>query len=149
VTTADLKHSNLTDKLINTYYSLYNELGYGFLESIYQKAFALMLKEQGIRFREQAPIRVTFHGMEMGEFLADLLVEGSVLVELKAVRALEQAHERQLLNYLRATNVEVGLLFNLVQSRSSGGSPSTMTEKAEQRVQPHLIHEPLKINPPR
>jgi GxxExxY protein len=149
VTTADLKHSNLTDKLINTYYSLYNELGYGFLESIYQKAFALMLKEQRIRFREQAPIRVTFHGMEMGEFLADLLVEGSVLVELKAVRALEQAHERQLLNYLRATNVEVGLLFNLVQSRSSGGSPSTMTEKAEQRVQPHLIHEPLKINPPR
>lgn len=58
MTTADLKHSTLTDKLINTYYSLYNELGYGFLESIYQKAFALMLREQGIGFREQAPIRV-------------------------------------------------------------------------------------------
>ena len=71
-----------------------------------------MLKEQGITFREQAPIRVTFHGLEMGEFLADVLVEGCVLVELKAVRALEQAHERQLLNYLRATEVEVGLLLN-------------------------------------
>jgi len=71
VTTADLKHSNLTDKLINTYYSLYNELGYGFLKSVYQKAFALMLKEQGLAFREQAPIRANFHGVEMGEFLAD------------------------------------------------------------------------------
>ena len=70
-----LKHSDLTDKLINTYYLLYNELGDGFLESVYQKAFALMLKEQGIGFREQAPIRVTFHGVEMGEFLADLLVD--------------------------------------------------------------------------
>ena len=107
-----LKNSGLTEKLINVYYSLYNELGYGFLESVYQKPFALMLKEQGIGFREQAPIRVTFHGIEMGEFLADLLVDNRVLVELKAVRTLEQAHERQLLNYLRATEVEVGLLFN-------------------------------------
>ena len=109
---ADLKHSELTEKLINTYYTLYNELGYGFLESIYQKAFALMLRERGISFSEQHPIRVTFHGAALGDFFADLLVESAVLVELKAMRDLEQAHERQLLNYLRATDIEVGLLFN-------------------------------------
>ena len=109
---AELKHSDLTEKLINMYYALYNELGYGFLESVYQKAFALMLTERGLAFREQTPIRVLFHGVDLGEFFGDLLVESSALVELKAVRALEQAHERQLLNYLRATNVEVGLLFN-------------------------------------
>src|SRR5438270_4394576 len=109
---AELKHSELTEKLINTYYALYNELGYGFLESVYQKAVALMLNERGIGFREQSPIRVMFHGIDMGEFFGDLLVESVLLVELKALRALEQAHERQLLNYLRATDVEVGLLFN-------------------------------------
>ena len=109
---AELKHSELTEKLISIYYSLYNELGYGFLESVYQKAFALMLKEQAISFREQTPILVMFHGLDMEEFFADLLVDSSVLIELKAVRALEQAHERQLLNYLRATDIEVGLLFN-------------------------------------
>jgi GxxExxY protein len=109
---AELKHSELTEKLISIYYSLYNELGYGFLESVYQKAFTLMLKEQAISFREQTPILVMFHGLDMGEFFADLLVDSSVLIELKAVRSLEQAHERQLLNYLRATDIEVGLLFN-------------------------------------
>jgi GxxExxY protein len=108
----NLKHSDVTEKLITTYYALYNELGFGFLESVYQKAFCLMLRERGLLFQEQISIRVLFHGAEMGEFLADILVESAVLVELKAVRALEQAHERQLLNYLRATDVEVGLLFN-------------------------------------
>jgi GxxExxY protein len=108
----DLKHGELTERLINVYYALYNELGYGFLESVYQKAFALMLAERGFKFREQMPIRVIFHGVDMGEFLADLLVESAVLIELKAVRAIEQSHERQLLNYLRATDIEVGLLFN-------------------------------------
>jgi GxxExxY protein len=72
-----------------------------------------MLRERGLSFQEQIPIRVVFHRAEMGEFLADILVESAVLVELKAVRALEQAYERQLLNYLRATDVEVGLLFNV------------------------------------
>lgn len=108
---AELKHPQLTEKLINIYYSLYNELGHEFLESVYQKAFALMLMERGLSYQQQTPIRVIFHGVDMGAFFADL-VESAVLIELKAVRALEQAHERQLLNYLRATDIEVGLLFN-------------------------------------
>src|SRR5579859_2682391 len=111
-TSAELKHSELTEKLIGIYYSLYNELGHGFLESIYQKAFALMLSERCVAYQEQTPICVRFHGIEMGQFLADFVVESSVLIELKAVNALEQAHERQLLNYLRATDIEVGPLFN-------------------------------------
>lgn len=71
-----------------------------------------MLRERKISFQEQASIRVLFHGVDLGEFFGDLLVDSAVLVELKAVRTLEQSHERQLLNYLRATNIEVGLLFN-------------------------------------
>jgi GxxExxY protein len=108
----ELMHADLTDTLIRVYYDVYNELGHGFLESVYQKAFALVLRQEGLTFQQQTPIRVNFRGEDMGEFFADLLVESSVLIELKAVNALERAHERQLLNYLRATNIEVGLLFN-------------------------------------
>ncbi len=112
IVNVELKHADLTDKLIGIYYELYNELGHGFLESVYQKAFALVLRQEGIAYQQQTPIHVVFRGEELGEFFADLLVESSVLIELKAVRALEKTHERQLLNYLRATNIEIGLLFN-------------------------------------
>jgi GxxExxY protein len=108
----ELMHADLTDTLIRIYYDLYNELGHGFLESVYQKAFALVLRQEGLTFQQQSPIRVTFRGEDVGELFADLPVESSELIELKAVNALERAHERQLLNYLRATNIEVGLLFN-------------------------------------
>jgi GxxExxY protein len=107
-----MKHESLTEKLIGTFYTLYNELGHGFLESVYQRGFVLMLADQGITFVEQAPIRVMHRGRELGEFRADLLVENIVLVEFKAVKALEAAHEKQVFNYLKATNIEVGLLFN-------------------------------------
>ena len=107
-----MKHEILTEQLIGLFYDVYNELGHGFLESIYQKAFALALQQAGLRFAQQCPISVTFRGIEMGEFRADLVVESLVIVELKAVQALESAHERQLTNYLRATKFEVGLLLN-------------------------------------
>lgn len=107
-----MKHESLTEKLIGTFYTLYNELGHGFLESVYQRGFTLMLVDQGITFVEQAPIRVMHRGRELGEFRADLLVENIVLVEFKAVKVLEAAHEKQVFNYLKATNIEVGLLFN-------------------------------------
>ena len=107
-----MKHEALTEQLIGVYYTIYNELGTGFLESIYQKAFAVVLGEKGLRFQEQAPIEVVFHGVPLGDFKADLLVESSVLIELKAAKSLEDAHERQVLNYLKATKIEVALLFN-------------------------------------
>lgn len=107
-----MKHEALTEQLIGVFYTIYNELGHGFLESIYQKAFAVVLTEKGLRFQEQAPIEVVYHGVPLGDFKADLIAESSVLIELKAVKALEDAHERQVLNYLKSTNIEVALLLN-------------------------------------
>jgi GxxExxY protein len=107
-----VKHEALTQQLIAAFYTIYNELGHGFLESMYQKAFSVVLGEKGLRFQEQAPIEVVFQGVPLGDFKADLLVDSSVLIELKAAKTLEDAHERQVLNYLKATNIEVALLFN-------------------------------------
>src|SRR5262249_3192603 len=107
-----MKHEALTEKLIGTFYTLYNELGHGFLESIYQRGYGLLLNGEEIPFVEQAPVRVTHRGRNLGEFKIDLLVQDIVLVELKAVKSLDLAHEKQVFNYLKATSIEVGLLFN-------------------------------------
>jgi len=106
-----MKHEILTQQLIGLFYDVYNELGHGFLESIYQKAYGLALQQVGLKFEQQFPINVNFRGISMGEFRADLVVESLVIVELKAIQAIESVHERQL-NYLRATQFEVGLLLN-------------------------------------
>jgi GxxExxY protein len=79
---------------------------------VYQKSYALVLRQAKLRFDEQLPVRVNFRGLDVGDFGADILVESTVIIELKAVQFLESAHERQLMNYLRATSFEVGLLFN-------------------------------------
>lgn len=107
-----MKQEQLTKRLIGLFYKMYNDLGHGFLESIYQKAFCLQLARNGIEFEEQKSIQVRYMGIELGEFHADLIVASTVIVELKAVTALEKAHERQLLNYLKASQIEVGLLLN-------------------------------------
>jgi GxxExxY protein len=107
-----MKHEILTQQLIGLFYDVYNELGHGFLESVYQKSYALVLRQAKLRFDEQLPVRVNFRGLDVGDFRADILVESTVIIELKAVQFLESAHERQLMNYLRATSFEVGLLFN-------------------------------------
>ena len=107
-----LKHKELTERLIGIFFSIYNELGHGFLESVYEQAFAVVLAENNIFFERQIAIPVRFHGQTIGEFRADLLVERKLLIELKTGRDIDQAWEKQLLNYLRATEIEVGLLFN-------------------------------------
>jgi GxxExxY protein len=107
-----LLESDLTERVIGVFYAVYNELGIGLLESVYENAFAAALREAGLRVVQQAPINVLFRGILVGEFKADLLVEGRVIVELKAVSQLNQAHEVQLVNYLKATGIPVGLLFN-------------------------------------
>lgn len=107
-----MKQEALTEKLIGIFYGVYNDLGHGFLESIYQKALALHLAKQGFAFEEQKGIRVRYLGVELGEFYADFVVASAVILELKAVATLEKAHERQLLNYLKASEIEVGLLLN-------------------------------------
>jgi GxxExxY protein len=107
-----LKHADLTEKLIGIFFNIHNEVGHGFLESVYEQAFSVVLAENNIFFQRQMAVPVWFHGQQIGEFRADLLVDGKVLVELKTGRDIEPAWEKQLLNYLRATDVEVGLLFN-------------------------------------
>ena len=107
-----LKHSELTEKIIGVFYCVYNELGYGFLESTYAQALVVALEESGLRAAREVPVAVWFRGRKVGQYYADLMVEDVVLLELKAARALESAHEAQLLHYLRATEMEVGLLLN-------------------------------------
>jgi GxxExxY protein len=109
---SSLKHSDLTEKLIGVFYDVYNELGYGFLESTYAQALSIALQEAGVSAVREFPVPVWFRNQKVGQYFADLMVEGVVLLELKAVRTLESAHEAQLLHYLRATEVEVGLLLN-------------------------------------
>lgn len=106
------KHSNLTEKVIGVFYEVYNELGHGFLECVYENAMCIAVAQIGLSVIQQADVRVAFRGRVVGEFRADLIVEGCVLVELKAARTLDAAHEAQVLNYLRATELEVGLLLN-------------------------------------
>jgi GxxExxY protein len=107
-----LKHGELTEKLIGIFFAIHNELGHGFLESVYEQAFSVVLAETGIFFERQIAAPVWFHGKQIGEFRVDLLVDRKVILELKTGRDIEPAWEKQLLNYLRATDIEVGLLFN-------------------------------------
>jgi GxxExxY protein len=109
---ADFKYAGLTQKIIGVFYEVYNELGTGFLESVYQKSLALALETTGLAVCSRVDIPVWFRGHQVGHFEGDLLVEKCVLLELKATRALDSSHQAQLLNYLRATGIEVGLLLN-------------------------------------
>ena len=102
-----LKHRQLTEKIIKVFFQVYNELGHGFLESVYLEAMAIALIEDGCRVAKQVPIPVWFRKYKVGDFRCDLFIDNLVLLELKAVRVLEPAHEAQLLNYLRATDVEL------------------------------------------
>lgn len=107
-----LQHRELTQKIIGVFYDVYNELGHGFLESVYQKCLRLALEEEGLTVHSPIAIPVWFRGHQVGHFEGDMLVEKCVLLELKAARALTLPHQSQLLNYLRATEIEVGLLLN-------------------------------------
>ena len=106
------RHYGLTRAIIGCAFQVSNELGAGFLESVYENAMLVALKEEGITAISQKPIKVTFRGQDVGTFFADLLVEEKVLVELKAAKAIAPEHQAQIINYLKATGIEVGLLMN-------------------------------------
>lgn len=108
----EAKYRELIYKIIGVYYEVYNELGHGFLESVYQKSLGLALQSAGLNACWPIAIPVWFRGQQVGQFEADMLVEKCILLELKAMRALDRGHEAQLRNYLRATDIEVGLLLN-------------------------------------
>jgi len=102
----------LTGKVIELFYKVYNILGYGFLEKIYHNAMIIELQKAGLKVETKKQIKVYYNGQVVGEFEADLIVEEKVIIELKAKETSNQAHEAQLINYLRATEIEIGLLLN-------------------------------------
>ena len=106
------KHEQLTEQIIKGFYTVYRALGYGFLEKVYENSLAIELRKMRLEVVQQAEIKVYYAGVVVGEYYADLLVADAVIVEIKAVRALLKEHEAQLLNYLKATPYEVGLLLN-------------------------------------
>ena len=106
------KHINLSDDIIRIFYKVYNKLGYGFLEKVYENSMMIESKREGVRAVSQAPIKVLYDNEIVGEYFADILVDNRIILEIKAVRSLLADHEAQLLNYLKATEFEVGLLLN-------------------------------------
>ena len=108
----DYKHSEVTDKIIQAFYKVYNTLGYGFQETVYANALAIELGKYGLEAVREAPIEVYYEGEIVADFAADLLVDRKVIVETKARKTLLEEHEAQLLNYLKSTVHEVGLLLN-------------------------------------
>jgi GxxExxY protein len=107
-----LLHENLTNTLIKCFYKVYNELGYGFLEKVYENAFSIEIQNMGLICRQQCPIKVYYQNRQVGNYFADLLVENKIIIELKAGEGgIIVEHELQLFNYLKATEYEVGMLF--------------------------------------
>ena len=108
----DIKYKALTEKIIKIFYRVYNKLGYGFLERVYENAMMIEFMKDGIPAVQQSAIKVLYEDSIVGEYFADILVDDKVIVELKASRSLGLENEAQLLNYLKATDIEVGLLLN-------------------------------------
>ena len=108
----DFKYVKLTEKIIEIYYRVYNKLGYGFLEKVYENAMMIEMRNEGVPANSQYPVKVSYDGEDIGEYYADIVVDGRVIVEIKAAKNLSEEHEAQLLNYLKATDIEVGLLLN-------------------------------------
>lgn len=111
-TNEQFRHAELTKAIIGCFYEVYNELGFGFIESVYENSLSLALRSKGFDVHQQIAIPVWFRGKQVGDFDADVMVNRLVLLELKTARAIESAHLGQLMNYLKATEIEVGLLLN-------------------------------------
>jgi GxxExxY protein len=109
---SELIDAELTQRVIGIFYSVHNELGFGFVESVYENAFAVALREAGLDVEQQRRLQVRFRGVVVGEFVTDMLVEQRLLLELKSVSHIVPAHEAQLTHYLKATGLRVGLLLN-------------------------------------
>lgn len=108
----ELLHKDTTDKILKAFYKVYNELGFGFLEKVYENALLLELRSLGLNCMKQQPVKVHYKEILVGDYFADIIVENSIILELKAAEGIVEEHELQLINYLKATDIEVGLLLN-------------------------------------
>ena len=106
------RNDPLTERIIGVFYEVYNELGFGFLESVYREAMRIALEQAGLRVEAEVAVPVSFRGRPVGVFRADLVVDGRVVVELKTAESINKAHEAQVLHYLRASAMEIGLVMN-------------------------------------
>jgi GxxExxY protein len=129
-------HEALTGQILQVFFKVYNTLGYGFLEKVYENALVYELQKLGLDVRPQYPIKVHYNGVVVGDYFADLLIEGLVIVELKVAESIAKAHISQLDNYLRATAVEVGLLLNF------GPEPAFKRRILTNNNKPHLKTNP-------
>lgn len=105
-------HSEISDLIIKAFYNVYNKLGYGFLEKVYENGMMIELKRMGLNAEKQKQLKVFYDEFEIGEYYADIIVNDCVIVELKAAESICPEHEAQLVNYLKASDIEVGLLLN-------------------------------------
>ena len=113
----EMIHQDLTESIIGACFEVMNELGAGFLESVYEKALLIALRDKKITAQSQVPLSVIFRGEKVGEFFSDILVEGKVIIELKAAKAMAPEHQAQIINYLKATGIDLGLLVNFGPTR--------------------------------
>lgn len=127
-----LLQNDLTDGIIKAYYEVYKTLGFGFLEKVYQNALFLELRDRGFYVEVQKQIKVNFKGAFVGEYYADFVINEKVIIELKAAECLVKENQAQLINYLRGTNIEVGLLFNF------GKKPEFLRKIFTNDLKPHL-----------
>lgn len=132
-----MENSQLTEMIIGCAFKVHNALGHGFLEKVYENAMQIELTKHGLEVKQQAPITVYYDSQVVGEFYADLWVEDCVIVELKAVRSLDKAHEVQLVNYLTATGIDTGLLINF--------GPSVQVKRKFRQYKPK--HPVNPVNP--
>jgi len=147
-----MEYGDLTNKIIGAAYAVYNQMGFGFLESVYEKCLLIELHKVGIRAEHQAEILVRYDDKVVGEFRADLLIENDIIIGLKSIRSLMQAHEVQLVNYLKATGKNVGLLINFgetgvqVKRKVRDLSRISQTESLNS-VNPVILSKVNPVNP--
>ena len=111
-----MKHKDITSKIIECAYRVGNTLGFGFLENVYQNALMIELQKNGLTAQKEVPLKVYYENQVVGDYVADIIVDGKIVLELKSVKELHPAHEAQLTNYLKASGIEVGLLINFAES---------------------------------
>jgi len=130
---AEYPNAALTEAIIGAAYQVHRRLGSGFLEKVYENALAVELRRLGLGVGQQVPISVIYEGVSVGEYFADLIVDGQVIVEIKVVNELSVIHHIQLVNYLKATGIEVGLLINFGQSVQVVRKVSSRTIRVNQQ----------------
>ncbi len=106
------KHAEISETIIGSFYEVYNQLGFGFLESVYERAMIIEMETRGLQVRSQVSMKIRYKNHEVGQYKCDLVVNDVIILELKSCQSIDPSHEAQLLNYLKATDLEVGLLLN-------------------------------------